>query len=275
MDFKKNTLTRVTALIYFVGFAIVFYLVLNIADSSVAGGGGVLGQIAYVVVSAFGITIPVLFMGTMLITGFMQIGFSIVRWKKLTIADKVIFAIMLVSFLFVAFVIGYELLISKIEHYQNLKIIENITKQDIIDSCGKVKDQKKDTEDNEALEGCYRYFAIEKQDPSLCKTDDCFMELAKILKSPSLCEKMAWDFSEPYCYEHVFNEIWGSIENKEAVCSAIEDTDNKKCCFKRIELERALNKSWGSEESRKAVCGSKDPGLESCCSFRVESEKLK
>ncbi|MEK9153717.1 MAG: hypothetical protein AAB723_03925, partial [Patescibacteria group bacterium] len=62
-------------------------------------------------------------------------------------------------------------------------------------------------------------------------------------------------------------------ENKEAVCGAIEDTNNKKCCFKRIELERVLNKPWRSEESRKAVCDSKEPGLVDCCSFRVELEK--
>ncbi len=115
MDFKKNTLTRVTALIYFVGFAIAFYLVLNIADTSAAGGAGVLGQIAYVVIGTFGIIIPIVFAGTMLISGFMQVGFSIVRWKELTNVDKVIFAIMLVSFLFVVFVIGYELLIPKLD----------------------------------------------------------------------------------------------------------------------------------------------------------------
>lgn len=269
MDFKKNTLTRVTALIYFVCFAIIFYLVVNIADSSAAGGGGVLGQIAYVVIGAFGIIIPIVFAGTMLITGFMHIGFSIVRWKELTITDKVIFAIMLVSFLSLFFVLAYNLLIPKIEADQNSKIIENIKEQNNPDLCKEAKDQNKVTEDNEASESCYGYFALKRQDPNLCKNDDCFIELAKILKDPSLCEKMAWDFSEPYCYEHVFNEIWGSIENKEAVCDAIERMDNKRCCFKRIELED-LNKPWGSVESRKAVCGSSDPDLKSCCSFRVE-----
>lgn len=114
MDFKKNTLTRVTALIYFVGFAIVFYLVLNIADPSASGGGGVLGQIAYVVVSAFGIIMPTVFVGIMLISGFIQIGFSIVMWKELTTLDKVIFGIILASFLFVAFAIGINFFAPKI-----------------------------------------------------------------------------------------------------------------------------------------------------------------
>ncbi len=272
MDWKKNTLTRVTALIYFVGFAIVFYLVLSIADPSASGGEGVLGQIAYVVLSAFGIIIPTVFVGTMLISGFIQIGFSIVRWKKLTIIDKVIFAIMLVSFLFVFFILAYNFLIYRTEGYQNSKIIESIKEQDNPDLCGEIKDQNIVIE-NETIEHCYKEFALKRQDPNLCKNNSCFIELAIILKDPSLCEKMVYDFSEPGCYEDVFNEIWGSIENKEAVCGAIEDTNNKKCCFKRIELERVLNKPWRSEESRKAVCDSKEPGLVDCCSFRVELEK--
>ncbi len=245
MNFKKNTLTRVTALIYLVGFAIVFYLVLRIADPSAAGGGGVFGQIAYVVIGAFGIIIPFVFMGVMLISGFMQIGFSIVKWKELTTLDKVVFGIILVSFLFVAFVIGYNILVPKIEYNQNSKILQQAKEQDNPNLCEEVKDQSKATKDNEALERCYRYFAIKRQDYSICEDRGCFTQLALILKDPFVCEKMStktwvYDFFIDDCYDQVIDQLWGTIENKENICSSIEFKyeKNREWCFSRIELEK-------------------------------------
>ena len=204
IDWKRNILTKVLALICFAGWVFGLAWGRLVADQEFSVVGGML--ILFWVILPAGII------------GFTQIIISAIRWKKLTILDKIISIILLVG---ITYLIGvpayYFLLESKINQYQNSKIEKKAIEQDDPALCGKIKNNRIKEE------YCYQSFAVKRQDPMLCKDDKCLAELALILKDPYVCERLPESLDNHWsnCYERVVNQIWGNIEDKEAKCQEI------------------------------------------------------
>lgn len=98
MDFKKNILTRILALICLAGLIIGFRVTVSHLENTVSGSERIPLGVTW---SSYAILLA-------LFVGFLQISVSITRWKKLTTLDKFIPVIILISFFILFFSFLHE-----------------------------------------------------------------------------------------------------------------------------------------------------------------------
>ena len=211
IDWKKNILTKILAVIYFGGLIFGYTWIYS---------GDMNGEFAGLAI--FFIYVLTIFPASFM--GFIQILISIIRWKKLATLDKIIFSYVSLGLLLLLCMFTIFPILSYIDSdYQNEKILEQTAKHDNPNLCGKIIDND---EWNSLADSCYRSFAIKRQDPNLCPFNP---------------------LDPGYCYEEVLDLIWGKgLKNKEdeenfkAVCLSLKHEYNRDKCFLKIGITPSI-----------------------------------
>jgi len=236
VDWEKNILTRAMALLSLGAWIFIFF-------ATGATGNSEFGFIAVLVLYIW-VGLPAIMIG------FIQIVISVIRWRRLTIFDKVLSSILLICLLFALFNGGGYMLKSVTIWCYNLIVEKLAIKTDNPDLCGKI------TSDILKEESCYRFFAVKRQDTNLCRDrdHDCFVELALILKDPFVCGKIPKHpivdeiFMED-CYRKTLAQLWEGIENKEDVCHAIKNEYSREQCLDKVNIEDKENRMPAAQEN--------------------------
>ena len=74
---------------------------------------------------------------------------------------------------------------------------------------------------------CYRRVALNTENPSLCKSSDCFLALAKKTKNALLCENIKILHSKKYCYESLGIDVLPIAEKYFITCNSCSDCTTK------------------------------------------------